>query len=279
MAVIYEELDGSPTFNYRRDGSSAIRKFLIPWDQIDPFIAEVFVLPSSGYSGPASIPGKGYLVAESADVEPFDDPTPGEQEDPCEYGKAQVTVHYSTDSMDGRQGPVEGTNGQHKGDGSGPGGEAGSSANSDVEYITHDVDVAAEFITLPDHGLRWALTNEPANGVNAGYLLCMVDHLITIPNVLNPPWGAIRGAVGKINDGDFAGAGNGTALFTGCKSHQGRDKNGRTVYKLEYLFTEKSKGWNYFRHHSGAFLKLETTQGNDIYDSADFSGLFAVQQA
>lgn len=283
MAVSdWEELGESPRYNVKRDMATAVRKFKIPWADIDLFVATVFPLSSSGIGSPASINGKAWFISEEIDIEPFDDPTPGATEDPATYRFATATVKYST-NPDGvgtqSANPVETSGdpdatGQNKGDGSGPGGEKGSANEKFLEWISHELSFGGEVITLPNHGIYFA-GDDPGkgvHGVNAGIILPTVEHRIKLKRVTTPPFDSIRAAIGKIGGG--MGAVSGTVMFLGCEAHDARDgKTGQTIWDLTYHFSERSVDWRFFYDPAtGDFRQILKKNGQPIFVGAGVDG-------
>lgn len=267
MAVIYEELEGSPTVTMDWRGGSAQRVVLIDWNDIAAFFLELFPNPYNGW-GSAAFPGYPWLVVDKAAVAPFDPSAPsGHGEDPNVFpGGARVTVDYL---------PYKQV--LQNADKSGPGGDKGSSGglnSADQAFVTHKVSVGGEFITWPAHNLQWqdaALTGvsddyKPpkefavSGDVTASVVMPLIEHTISWAQVAWPPWTAIRQCLGKVNAYEFAGAPPGTLLFMGAEASRELTPTGIKAWHLDYKLSEKNynvmnpaqpMGWNYFLRPDG----------------------------
>lgn len=290
MAINYHELNGSPTVTFDRKGGSGQRRFRIEWSEIAAFNAELFPRPSSGYANPASIPGAPWLIALKATYSPFsegggeaapdDDPT-GQLNEYSDAG-CLVVVDYGVPEDDTQQGSPAGGGGNP--DKNGPGGDQGSSAGEDVEWIRHEITIGGEFVTLPNEGLAWRNPNPfaPANAgvavdgdVHAGLIIATLEHQITLMHVKRPPWKAIRASVGKINSTPYADAPAKRVLFLGGEFRWGRASDGSSEWEMVYKLTEKERDWNeFFRPETGKFEELLRKDGSPIYQTTAFAPLF-----
>jgi hypothetical protein len=300
MPVDIEEL--SFTIKMDRQGGSAVRKALFPWSFLTTFVLEV--LPGSivnGYPYSASVPGMRWLHAQSIDLAgyPDDFPSPGLGESPNQYRNCLATVTY---------GPNARRDGQmfKGGDKSGPGGDKGSNNDSKAVFLSHEIDVSGEFLSIDPGGLRW--TNAPdgsaavwpdpkvvvQTSVRAGMIVPVLHHGVNWSYVQWPPWTAIRTCLGSVNSGQIMGAYPGTLLFLGGKIKRDYnnqfDPNSPTSYwSMSYKLAEKCynysslasgatpQGWNYFvRPNSGGKFEqiLRATDNTPIYPSNDFNTLF-----
>ena len=291
MAVSYEELAGSPVAKFNRKGGSAERRFRIAWANIAAFNAELFVRPSSGYGNLAAVPGAPWLIAQEATYSPYgeggeaapDDAPTATLNSYTDTG-ALVVVSYSVPEDDQQQG-APGSGGGGNPDGTGPGGDEGSSGGEQVEWIRHEITIGGEFLTLPNDGLQWrnpnpfALANQGiavVGDVHAGLIIPTIEHQITLMHVRRPPWAAIRGALGKINSAKYAGAAAKLVLFLGGEFRWGRGDTGFGEWEMTYKFTEKQRDWNYFfRPDTGKFEELLRADGSPIYEATGFAGLFS----
>src|SRR4051794_31815863 len=122
MPVNYEELPGSPSFEMDRKGGQGKRTVKINWNDLLAFLEELFPSPATGYLYGAVFPGLPWLVATRVAVQPFVDSTA--RADVADWTAwhefAEVSVDYTVPGDDQEQ--------QTGGDGTGPGGNAGSSA-------------------------------------------------------------------------------------------------------------------------------------------------------
>ena len=287
MAVSYDELHGSPVATFDRKGGSGQRRFKIAWDQIAAFNAELFPRPSSGYANPASIPGAPWLIAQKAVYSPFSeegqaapDADPGGTLNEYTDAGCLVVVDYGVPEDDTQQGAPGGGGGNP--DKNGPGGEEGSSAGQDVEWLRHEITIGGEFLTIPESGLEWAnigveglFPREVDQDVHAGLIIPTIEHQVNLPHVKNPPWDAIRSTVGHINGSPYAGAAAGRVLFLGGEFRWGRGDDGSSEWEMTYKFSEKVRSWNFFyRPERGQFEQLNRKGGGRIYETADFADLF-----
>ena len=287
MTVQYQELTGSPKVSFDRRGGAAIRRFLIAWADIAAFNAELFPRPSSGYANLAAIPGAPWLIAQRAEYEPFSE---GGEAAPDDAPTATINsytdagclavVNYAVPEDDQQQGSPGGGGGNP--DGTGPGGDEGSSAGEPVEWIRHEITIGGEFLTLPTHGLEWAnagveglFGREVSADLNAGLILPTIEHQITLMHVRRPPWAAIRATLGKANSDKYAGASPKRVLFLGGEFRWGRGDTGFGEWEMTYKFSEKDRDWNhFFRVERGQFEELRRKDGQPIYESKPFAALF-----
>ena len=269
MAVVVEELAGSPTFTYNRSGGSGQRTVLLDWGDVTAFLIEL--MPSSYMDGgnivvppAATFPGQSWLYAKSADVEPWDPESPdGDNLFPATYSKAKITIHYETEQFDQKDSSPRND---------GPGGNQGSTGSSQNTFVSHKVSVGGEFMSWPANSLRFGEASDPSSGATEGretkvgedamigVIIPLIDHQITWHHVPFPPWAAMRVCVGSVNAYPFAGAPAETLLFLGADSSREVTNEGVRAWEMEYKYNEKNmnpfdsanpQGWNHFLRPDG----------------------------
>jgi len=235
-----------------------------------------------GGAAPTAYPGYDQVVAMRVDVEPFN-PVPEDGTftdiavDINTYGNrpALITIDYELLEPvddDGRIPEIE-----------------------ENTFLTYRLDFGVETMTLTgaSAGLTWDSdstlpvppTCEPRLRVP------VIEHHITWHRVLNPPWSAIRSAIGRVNSAEMFGAAAGTVLFDGCRADKefiGFDSLARPelCWRITYVFRERKLcnpgsstplGWQ----HTWRPLPAGTAgfdrlmRGTDpLYNEADFSTLF-----
>ena len=294
MSVSYEELEGSPKITMDRKGGSATRIFKIAWVDIDAFFAEVFPNPFNGYPVVSWVPGHSWLLADSAEAEPFDPTKPGGVNvgsDLTYSDTAKVTVKYAPPQQDQQQQATSaGDQTGGGGDGTGPGGKQGATggekgkASQPVTLVTHDIHVGAEFLTISNLILKWQNGDPVGPQARAGRIIPTIEHQSTWHNIVQPPWTTIRMIAGGVNNGVFLGAKTECLLFLGAEGNRDITNQGEKTWTLKYKYSEKDlkpntgKGWNHFyRAEKGKPLtidKLQTTDGSPIYQPVNFAGLY-----
>jgi hypothetical protein len=299
MSVSVEELEGSPKIKIDRSGGSATRTFKLAWADVPVFFTELFPNPLAGYPAVAWVPGYSWMLAQSAEAEPFDPTKPGGVNvgsDITYSDTARVTVQYGPPEMDQQQQPG-GASGEEGGGGdkSGPGGDQGAtggekgSTNQPVTLLEHSVSVGAEFLTISNLALTWETGGAVPNPtVRAGQLQPTMEHQVTWNNVFQPPWDKIRSCVGCVNFSTFLGAPAECVLFLGSDANRNITNQGQKAWTLKYKFSEKNdddgKGWNHFYRADArggvAKSKLKIKGGGGggvgglIYQKATFTSLF-----
>lgn len=276
MPAPFQELSPSPIFNISRKGvgSNFRRIFLIDWDDIQEFTADIFggATISGGIvisqNGPATFPGWPQLFPEDMEVTSFDEKPVHQAVDLTSthnsYTKAKCVVSYT---------PVD------------SGVQANHPDNTpeipEGTILEVNSEAAGEYITIPGQELIWeddseALSSEVSNGV----LLGSESLELTWSRVARPPWSAIQNAMGKINDAPFCGYDTGHVLFLGARRRRSFQANADTLWNLGMMFKARSQPWNYaYRANPGElghvgwqeYLDLD---GENVYASTDFTLLF-----
>jgi len=277
-----EVLAGFPTFNITKDGITAALKIKTDWDDIDALVLELMPEPrvvGTAVLGAetAAFPGRPHLRVESVSIEPFDknnSPTTtgtglGENDTITHpVGGAVLSVSYKGREQDCPDDDEQGQN---------------------IEY---SIDIQADVMTLPNSGLKWDAANDEGKthvneDLQAGIVLPMIEHNVTMTNVPNPPMDAIRASIGKLNEADFRGAAEATAMFAGASVTLGFSPRGNPVYTVNYRILER--GWQTADGNAVTWLMMYRSKpaaadqhwqvitqedGEDIYQSTDFSELF-----
>ena len=289
----FDEMAGSPVFNFSIDRSTAIREATIPWDDISDLFAYLFDGVTS-----RTLPGFPFLRAQSMHVEALTNneekianPTSSNLDADTlnEYEKAKVVVEYSTDAN----------------------GDIGSSDwdsgfNTDpVPLLSHRWSSGGEFFTMDSSGFEWAI-NGSADGpvvqdVQLGKFIGIQNHHVTWHRVQLPPFSKIREAISCVNSQDMqlrtGTATKETLLFLGAELQRDVLTSGSLAWQLTYKFSERSVpltesddipvgGWNhYYRNDSRDALKsgfyrirTKSTQGSGggepVYPLYDLQRLF-----
>jgi hypothetical protein len=169
-------------------------------------------------------------------------------------------------------------------DKTGPGGDDGSSAGEEVEWIRHEVTVGGEWIGLPAEGLEWEQGNPnnpfdagkaASDKVNAAAVYPTIEHVVTLMHVRRPPWNAIRSLLGKVNSTPYAGGAAERVMFLGGEFRWGRDSTGNSEWEMTYKFSEKLRSWQeFFRPESGRFEVLRRLGGGKLFEAGNFNALF-----
>jgi hypothetical protein len=180
MVLDAQMLEGFPEIKLGRGGTdSSIRaEYKIPWSQIGQAVAEVFPSPLAGYVCSASFPGFPSLVAKTVEFYPFHDKAaPYDNPDwTLWYDDARVVINYAPRSEDRQvqSGP--------SGDGSGPGGSAGSTGGQEVTFVSHKIAIGGEFLTYPQEAIQW---DQPAALTSPGEKAKAALRVIPIQATLN----------------------------------------------------------------------------------------------
>lgn len=295
MPVFVHELADSPRITMNRKGGAAVRHALLAWNDIPAFTLELFPFdPRTGYPYTASYPGLPWLVVESVDFKTFTEaPLNNPSGAVNTYDLADAVITYAPPRYDQQQQSGQG------GDRSGPGGGQGSTSGQNQTFVTHDVSIGGEFLTLGNQALQWVDTSQVTSDVHAGLIVPTIEHSITWNFVSKPPWSAIRACVGHVNGPQFANEKLNPAmfLFLGATAKRDLSLTGSPFWTLNYKFTEKSTAkpdgtpytdgdpsndgpvnWNYFYRPDKAqfqrMLRVTPDGLRNIYPLADFSVLF-----
>lgn len=272
--ILWEELGNSPQYTVNPQGSQATRYGRINWADFDALVAEVF--PVTILSGGANIVGIGapmperpYLRASQMTMQPetdaiqgpFDSASLQDFDQLNYYATARVTIQYITPKINITA----------------PDGDP-------VPLLTHRWAIGAETLTLPNKGLFWAIDNTAVDEkLNAGILIPKIEHQISWPHVLDPPFDGIRACMGGVNDstfslvtGDIAAE---TLLFLGAELERECLSDGSRAWTVTYRFSEKRLdypkdqclpgGWNHFWDPERAgFYRMQI--GQAVYNTSQW---------
>ena len=272
--MFIQEIGGSPKELYDRNGFSAERVFLVPWEDRLQFIETIF---GNAASERLIYPGQPQTVAVRMKMEPLDP-------DAIEWNSVQdiasdlpgyggsflkSTVYYESISGDDRNDLPETPPGS---------------------WITYRMEIGAveEILSLAD----WEWADQPntalPNDYNGVKRIPYTEHHLTWNQVAGPPWSAMSRLQGKVNQTAFLGCVPGTLLFDGAVGHK-LYRKGDTIndppssftWQIRYVFRERSiksdghvYGWNHFYRPSPPGW-IELVNGFEkFYDAGDFNELF-----
>lgn len=274
----FEELEGSPTFEFSRGSGSATQMFKVAGDKWEQIVAEA--LPSAFLEGnrvfiPEAyhFPGIKWLICTKVKVEPWEsaplDTTPST------YEFMKLTLSYETHQFDQTEtGSTADTPAGASGLTSGGPTDSGAAGQSNEAktFISWKVSIGGEFLTWPSSSLVYGSKKGKNKGeeggsddkvpedMQLGVVLPLVEHSITWHFVPFPPWAAMRWLVGNVNAYPFAGCPPETLLFHGAEASREIASDGVRMWSLEYKFSYKNMsqldetlgfGWNYFLRPDG----------------------------
>lgn len=277
MALIYDELEGSPSFVMDREGGSAKRIIKVAWSDIGRAILEVFPGAAFGYPYTASVPGFPWLRASRMSIDPWnpEHPTGTGQSMNTYPAGAKIVVDYTPYKWPDRDAT-----------------DTPAGANSDIQDVTfleHKINFGGEYLTWPNNGVRWAKsaddaeTFDPLSGkvdaakadklfkvfedVNVGITIPTIEHSLTWNYVRFPPWQGIRNCLGKVNSAVHMNCQPETLLFTGATAERTYSTQGSPTWKLEYRMSEKCL--NYPLRTRFKLVNLVVTAGGLGYEVGD----------
>lgn len=277
--IAYEELEGSPVYRATSDGFAATQMYRMPWGSIDAFLLESFPLPVRGgfayeYTLERTFPGVAWLFTRSVHIEPFvpEKPSPGAQFNTYPTG-AKVTIEYGTRPREKQDGTLR----------------------------THRMSIGGEAMILPVGAFGWELDQLPGEDfspiqyedVRVAKIVPMIEQSLSFEYVPDPPFTTIAATIGMVNStNDLFGAQPETLLFLGADANRRLTPQGEDAWKLEYRFSQRiikgriagalllgyeddAIGWNHFFHQGDKhWEKIETPDGDNVYETADFGPLF-----
>lgn len=265
MAVAFDEYTGSPTYSGSLTEMRATRKGKIAWGDIDNLFLELFPAAVLGIPQlPALCPGSSVLYADSVNFAPLH--PDGDQDytqTPPTYTYADVEIGYKTLSYEQTDPATD-------------------------QIVTRRFSIGAEFMTMKNRGIRWKGEADPIKDTefDAGKIVPMLETIITLHRVTAAYYSSLRtaidGLIGKVNDGSFEGAAQGTLLFLGGEFQQTVTSDGTSPWQVELKFQcrlaktgSDSVGWNWaWDDDSGRWREYETTKGDKVYPEGDFTTLY-----
>lgn len=223
----FDELGGSPTYNFRPFGSTGRRMAKIPQNKLGDLITHLF---PDGETPTAISSDYPWLIAQALIVEPF----ASEEEkiaSPIQsnldyasvnaYDALKVTIEYGTFQA----------------------GQSEQQNEDPVLLLEHRWTAGGEFLTVPSAGLEWGDEFDVRPEVDAGFVVPTFEQQITWPRVENPPFAAIRNAIGSVNNADMVFrtgvAAPETSLFLGAEMHRTVLTSGTLAWDVTYRFSEK----------------------------------------
>lgn len=143
-------------------------------------------------------------------------------------------------------------------------------------YLEHRQSSSVEIMTIPGHAIAWANGDEIHEDVDAGIPMAMIAHEFVWHNVKIPPWGAMRGLLGKVNSDAVWGAEVAHLLFSGYSWSVSFDLSGDVRYTLTAMFTERiRRSWQeLLKPNAGAAAITWSETDPKLYEEAAFAGLF-----
>ncbi len=273
-----QEIGGSPKEQYDRDGFSAQRTFLVPWENRTQFAQTVLGTGSTtGTDQVLTYPGQSQTVAVRMKMEPLDpeaielNSVQNIATDLPKYGGSywKSTVYYESISDDDRSDL--------------PDTPAGS-------WITYRMEIGAVEEIVPLAAWKWSDRPDLVLPIDFSGVkrIPYTEHHLTWNQVVGPPWSAISRLQGKVNQLTFVGCEPGTLLFDGAVGNK-LYKKGDTIqenpssftWQIRFVFRERSIksggqvfGWNHF-YRSSPPGWVELVDGSKkFYDSGDFNELF-----
>ena len=276
--MFLQEIGGSPKEQYDRDGFSAERVFLVPWNERSQFIETIFNAASPGL---LTYPGQSQTVAVRLKMEPLEpdaielNSVQNIATDLPGYGGSflKATVYYES---------IAGTDRNDLPD-TPPG-----------SWLTYRMEIGAIEEILPLADWEWSDLPHLAlpgdyNGVKR---IPFTEHRVTWNQIVGPPWTAISQLQGTVNQTAFLGCEPQTLLFDGAVAHK-LYKKGDTIsetpssfaWQIRFVFRERSiksggqiYGWNHFYRQAPAGWVELVNGTKKLYDSGDFNELFVPEE-
>jgi hypothetical protein len=290
MSVSFE--DSKITFDFRPWHSQAQREGYIAWSDIVDLLEEVFPVPvlrgstqTAGFG--IALPGYNFLRADSLHIEPLGERiigplTAGGAVDStadfatlAQFEKAKVSLTYVSPTFNTNQLDLN---------------EPAPDNPDPVSLLDHKWAAGGQYITIkPTSKMSWK--NNAGKAVSDKVVATIfepaIQHVITWPYVINPPFAAIRTCLGKINNAvmNFQ---TGTIeiqslMFMGAELSGQVLSDGTKSWQVSYHFSERrvqavdnTWGWNVFWDpiaNRYDILQLNTG-GSTLFTATDLSILF-----
>ena len=133
-----------------------------------------------------------------------------------------------------------------------------------TSYVTMETHGAGEFFHLPKSQLQWQDkvteddTRTMSEAVEAGIMVPINTHTVTWSNITSPPWDAIDGLLGKVNDADFPETADRQfheecILFIGYELKLTFNESSGSVYEIVFVFNERAIAQTYYNSDEDAF--------------------------
>lgn len=270
-SVAYEEYVGSPRFSGNGAELTARSTWRVNWSDIESLYLILFPGPIAGVPQlPLLMPNSVVLRAENVDFEAeFDEALIVANDGNNHYDKAKVTIQWKTIPFN-QENP------------------------STDQILTRRISVSGEFMTIPGWGCQWEdEDNELSSGsaaggssvsvvnedVQAGKVLPIIEHHLTLHRVPSVPYALIRSLIGHVNETEFEGAEPETVMFGGAELQQTITSDGSQPWQIEMHFLEKiirqngeALGWNHaFDTKTGSWRRLIQKNGDDVYPLGDMN--------
>ena len=237
--VAFNEIPGkSPKRVITPNGQRATRTGRVAWGDVDALIAELFppTIASGGsvnqFAG-AQYPGVPNLRLVSMQIDPSSQKMSTAQTTTQEHttvisydNPAEVTLEYETIAP--------------------PTNEAENQEQENIDpvlFLTHRWSIGGEFMTIPTLGFYWEIDGEDVQDVDAGIFIPTIEHSITWPRVIRPPFSVMRTRIGTVNNaaltfstGVIAAE---TLLFLGAELKRDIMSDGARAWEVTYKFSEK----------------------------------------
>lgn len=283
MAVVFEELAGSPSLRLADGKFQGTRKFKVAWSDVVDFVIELVggyrvVSEVLTYVPPATFPLAPLATVGEVSCEPF----PPDRPDGVsivdlstganDYAWALVTAQYRIRF------------------------EEANKARADLPdvpegtLLTYSSDLGLEYEATPGRTFLWSADSSPvADDVHPGIVVPTEEMRLSWQRVPSPPWDAIRDLRGKVNDATFLNHAAGTVLFVGARTSREFQILDPGLFRLDYHFRVREVqstasagtrfGWNH-RYRQEAvtgehWLEIADQDGNRPYAEGDFLDLFA----
>jgi len=312
--IPYRLLDGFPSFSFGEEGVTATEEYVIQGSRLTDFVSESlplvdfsgeFITPSNG----RTLPGTPHLYTREVEAVPHIE---GKIGDPFSVraGNIDVTDLYRvTIKYETRAAPGAGIDSV----------EGGDDDNQAPEtFLQHSMNIGGEFLTIPPKNLKMQRDGEtpadnegniptgdptPVKDSSASdnedqlaaisKIIPITEHTLDWRAVVEPPWGRIRNALGRVNSDTiplFNNAAPETVLFMGVSARQeyritGRNRIFRVPWSMSFKFSEKGfrdEGgivvtWNHFwRPKTGQFEIVFRGKSLDqkVYTATSFADIF-----
>jgi hypothetical protein len=290
MAVPFFDIHPSPRLKFSTLGpDSATRIGKIAWSDIGDFLDEqIPTIPATGASAatvPAPFPGYPQLRVSSIAIEPFSENITDQATSSStyltlpNYEYAKVTVEYRTPDSDEIPDLTSPFN-----------------AGDPVPLLRHSWNPRTELVVADGYTFKWdddtstAEENRVIGDTPVAMPVPVIDHAITWPQVISPPFENIRQTLGKINNAALSFQTGTilkhTLLFVGAHLDREVLSDGTRAWTVTYRFHERrvlgedgeQGGWNYFWRKTppskAGWWPLKKHNGDPIFKDADFLQLF-----